>query len=172
MSWKITIISGGQTGAGRAALDFAIKNEIPYGGWCPKGRCALDGPLASEYQLRETPSDEYLERAEWNVRDSDATVVFTLSEKTSGIWKKTLSLAKKQKKSCVHFHRGILAVAEKLLQFCQKHEVRRLHIAGSNEDAEAGIYEWVLATLEKAKATAEYQSKFGFHHAYHERAQR
>lgn len=160
MSWTLTIISGGQTGTGRAALDFAIQNEIPYGGWCPKGRIALDGPLAAEYKLRETPSEEYLERAEWNVRDADATAVFTLADKPSGIVKKTLSLAKKQKKPFVHFHRGILAVSEKLLAFCHKHDIRRLHVAGSNEDAEPGIYAWVLATLQKAKSTLEDELKF------------
>lgn len=45
MNWTIIIISGGQTGADRAALDFAIKHGIPHGGWCPQGRKALDGPL-------------------------------------------------------------------------------------------------------------------------------
>jgi hypothetical protein len=73
------LVSGGQTGADRAALDVAILHGFAHGGWCPKGRLALDGVLGGQYQLRETPSARYLQRTEWNVRDTDATVVFTFS---------------------------------------------------------------------------------------------
>ena len=75
----LKIISGGQTGADRAALDFAIKHRVPHGGWCPAGRLAEDGPIASRYQLNETPSLDPAQRTEWNVRDSDATVIFSLT---------------------------------------------------------------------------------------------
>ena len=61
------IVSGGQTGADRAALDFAIKHGIPHGGWCPKGRLAEDGSLDLRYQMQETPSQGYVQRTEWNV---------------------------------------------------------------------------------------------------------
>ena len=61
------IVSGGQTGADRAALDFAIKNKIPYGGWVPKGRIAEDGPIAEKYDLKEMPTDSYHARTEQNV---------------------------------------------------------------------------------------------------------
>jgi hypothetical protein len=50
----IKIVSGGQTGADRAALDWAIKNGISHGGWCPKGRRAEDGPIDAKFQLKET----------------------------------------------------------------------------------------------------------------------
>ncbi len=53
------IVSGGQTGADRAALDFAIKNKIPHGGWVPKGRLAEDGPLPAKYKVKEMPTDSY-----------------------------------------------------------------------------------------------------------------
>ena len=72
------IISGGQTGADCAALDFAIEHGIPHGGWCPGGRLAEDGPIDARYQLKETPSANYTQRTEWNVRDSDGTVVFSI----------------------------------------------------------------------------------------------
>jgi predicted Rossmann-fold nucleotide-binding protein len=78
---QITIISGGQTGADRAALDFAIEHGIPHGGWCPRGRIAEDGPIPLCYSLRETPSRRYAQRTEWNVRDSHATVVFTIGDR-------------------------------------------------------------------------------------------
>jgi Circularly permutated YpsA SLOG family len=160
MSWKVIIISGGQTGADRAGLDFAIKHNIPHGGWCPKGRKALDGPLDEKYKLKETPSDDYPERTEWNARDSDATVVFTLAEKPSGGSKKTITLAKKHKKPCLHLHRGILAVPDKLVAFLDKHHpVRKLNIAGSRESKEPGLYDWVMNVLERTKVSLEEREK-------------
>ena len=71
------IISGGQTGADRAALDFAIKMKIPHGGWIPKGRLAEDGPLPEKYQLLEMSTTSYPKRTEQNVIDSDATLILS-----------------------------------------------------------------------------------------------
>lgn len=69
------IISGGQTGADRAALDAAIEAGIEHGGWAPRGRRAEDGIIAPQYRLSETPDADYAQRTEWNVRDSDATLI-------------------------------------------------------------------------------------------------
>lgn len=69
------IVSGGQTGVDRAALDTAIRLGIPCGGWCPRGRFAEDGQISPAYPLEETPSRDYAERTLWNVRDSDGTLV-------------------------------------------------------------------------------------------------
>jgi hypothetical protein len=63
------VISGGQTGVDRAALDAAMAVGLAVGGWCPRGRRAENGPLPERYPLRETPSAEYRVRTEWNVRD-------------------------------------------------------------------------------------------------------
>ena len=70
------IMSGGQTGADRAALDFALKFFKPHGGWVPKGRLTEDGPLPEKYQLREMPTTSYPARTEQNVIDSDGTLIF------------------------------------------------------------------------------------------------
>ena len=60
------IVSGGQTGADRAALDWALEHSIPHDGWCPRGRLAEDGPIEARYNLQETPSSNYPQRTEWN----------------------------------------------------------------------------------------------------------
>jgi hypothetical protein len=69
------VVSGGQTGVDRAALDAARAAGIPCGGWCPAGRAAEDGAISDAYPLRETPSADPAQRTAWNVRDSDATLV-------------------------------------------------------------------------------------------------
>ena len=87
---SITIVSGGQTGADRAALDWALTHGVECGGWCPKGRKAEDGPIDAKYPLKETSSSSYLQRTEWNVRDSDATVLFSILPALSGGSKRTM----------------------------------------------------------------------------------
>lgn len=83
------LVSGGQTGADRAALDWALSHKLPCGGWCPKGRKAEDGAIEAKYPLKESPSASYLQRTEWNVRDSDGTVLFSLASELTGGSKKT-----------------------------------------------------------------------------------
>jgi hypothetical protein len=79
---RLKIVSGGQTGVDRAALDVAIERGIDWGGWCPKGGWAEDAPappgiLAHYPRLRETPDSHPLQRTEWNVRDSNASLIIT-----------------------------------------------------------------------------------------------
>ena len=78
------IVSGGQTGADQAGPDWALAHNVGCGGWCPKGRKAEDGPINPEYPLKETPSDSHIQRTEWNVRDSDATILFSIEPTLTG----------------------------------------------------------------------------------------
>jgi hypothetical protein len=78
------IISGGQTGADRAALDFAIKMEIHHGGWISKGRLAEDGPLPSKYNLKGMRNKSYPKRTEKNVVDSYGTLIVAHGRLTGG----------------------------------------------------------------------------------------
>ena len=78
------IISGGQTGADRAALDFAIRWKIPHGGWLPRGRLAEDGPLPDKYRLDEMPSESHAARTQQNVIDSDGTLIIARGKLTGG----------------------------------------------------------------------------------------
>jgi hypothetical protein len=146
------IISGGQTGVDRAALDFAIEHGIPHGGWCPRGRLAEDGEIESGYELRETPDVAYPQRTEWNVRDSDGTVIFTAAPELTGGSALTRDLAVGCGKPCLHLSKerdGIAAVA-KLRQFIQRHKIKTLNVAGprlSTEPAARAFASQVLEAL-------------------------
>lgn len=78
------ILSGGQTGVDRAALDVALALGIPCGGWCPKGRRAEDGPIDPRYPLRETSGPDPSERTRRNVADADATLILASRPLTGG----------------------------------------------------------------------------------------
>lgn len=78
------IISGGQTGAERMALDWAIRIGYQHGGWCPRGRAAEDSRIPDDYWLRQTRSSAGMECVEKNVTRSNATAVFTSSAKPHG----------------------------------------------------------------------------------------
>ena len=78
------VVSGGQTGVDRAALDAAMSAGLAIGGWCPKDRRALDGAIPPKYPLRETPGRSYHVRTLWNVRDSDATLIVCIHKPTGG----------------------------------------------------------------------------------------
>lgn len=72
---RLRVISGGQTGVDRAALDVALELGLPCGGWCPAGRRAEDGPIPARYPLTETAGADYAERTRRNVVEADATLV-------------------------------------------------------------------------------------------------
>jgi len=92
------IVSGGQTGADRAALDVAFELGFATGGWIPRGRLAEDGVVPQRYKgLVEADSDRYERRTELNIRDSDATVVFAFGPPTGGT-ALTVRLARSQGK--------------------------------------------------------------------------
>jgi hypothetical protein len=160
----ITIISGGQSGADRAALDFAIDHGLPHGGWCPRGRRAEDGPISPQYQLKETPSHRYALRTAWNIRDSDATVVFSISCETSGGSRLTLELAHQMGKPALHLSRksaedvagntssnaAIARASDLLRTFVALHNVQRLNVAGPRVSQEPEVGQFVRDVLRAA----------------------
>ncbi len=145
------IVSGGQTGVDRAALDFAIEHGIPHGGWCPRGRLAEDGAIEPDYVLKETPDDAYPQRTEWNVRDSDGTVIFTVSSNLTGGSALTRELAVEHGKPCLHLskERDAETAATKLRQFIQRHQIRTLNVAGPRLSTEPGARAFASTVLEK-----------------------
>lgn len=151
---KLKLVSGGQTGADRAALDFALAHGIPHGGWCPKGRRAEDGPIDAKYQLKETPRRSYIQRTEWNVRDSDGTVVFSIAPALIGGSKKTVLLAQKHGKPVIHISRdgGPVPPNQALLNFIREHRISNLNVAGTRASEEPEIAAFVKAVLSKTIA--------------------
>jgi hypothetical protein len=145
------IVSGGQTGVDRAALEVALELGIPFGGWCPKGRLAEDGPIPSRYPLQETPSDIYAQRTEWNVRDSDGAVILTRGRPTEGT-AFTIEMAAKWKKPFLVIdlgpdsspHQDLRGAA---LSWITQHNIRVLNIAGPRESKCPGIYNEAMEFL-------------------------
>lgn len=148
----LKIVSGGQTGADRAALDWAIGRGLEHGGWCPLGRKAEDGAIPPRYQLTETPTDRWEQRTEWNVRDSDGTVIFTVSETLTGGSLTTVEFARVFGRPCLHLSRlvdGELA-SVKLRRFVSEHRIRVLNVAGPRASGEPGVGQFVTASLDTA----------------------
>jgi GNAT superfamily N-acetyltransferase len=145
------IVSGCQSGADRAALDFSIEHGISHGGWCPHGRKAEDGTPA-RYQLKETPSSDYVQRTEWNVRNSDGTVILTIAPILKTGSKKTFQLAQRLNKPVLHIWRdgGPASPARALLRFIQDHQIKVLNVAGPRASKEQDVYEFVKQVLQEA----------------------
>jgi hypothetical protein len=142
------IVSGGQTGVDRAALDLALELGLPCGGWCPKGRKAEDGPIAPCYPLRETPSDDYAQRTEWNVRDSDGTLVLTVGPPTEGT-AFTVAVAARLKKPCLVVDLAEPMQADSVRSWLARHRIKALNVAGPRESKSPGIYQKARTALEK-----------------------
>jgi hypothetical protein len=143
------IISGGQTGVDRAALDVAMEVGIPCGGWCPKGRRAEDGRIPEHYPLQEASSKEYPLRTRLNVEDSDGTLVLTAGSPTGGT-ALTLKLARQLHKPFLLVDLARDANPSALRLWLRENHIGVLNIAGPREGESSGIYEQASAFLRKA----------------------
>lgn len=141
------IVSGGQTGVDRAALDVARRHGISHGGWCPRGRRAEDGSIPLEYDLSETPSGDYAQRTEWNVRDSDGTLIVTRGRSSEGT-EFTVECAKKYDRLLliVDLSEGTPDMSD-VSQWIADHEIQVLNVAGPRASEVPGIYEEAAAVL-------------------------
>ena len=126
-------------------MDWAIANDIAHGGWCPKGRLTEDGVIAEKYELTETPAPEYSQRTEWNVRDSDATVIVSRAARLTGGSLFTMERAAAQRKPCLHLS-GLLDAPEnagQLRDFIQRNGVKILNVAGPRASGEPQVGEFI-----------------------------
>jgi hypothetical protein len=144
------IVSGGQTGADRAALDRAMAHGIAHGGWCPRGRRAEDSTLDACYELRETDARSYRERTRRNVIDSDGTLVLNLGELDGGTLQ-TLRIAEQLGKSyrLVPLDSGVREDdVREVRRWMSEHGIATLNVAGPRESKRPGIYGLTQAFLD------------------------
>ena len=149
------IVSGGQTGVDRAALDVALQLGVACGGWCPRGRLAEDGVIPDHYPLIETPSAEYAQRTEWNVRDSDATLILFRGALKGGS-ALTERLAAQYRRPCLTIDLAGAVDTAAVAGWLRGHQVRVLNVAGprqsDNEDVYAPAATLLLALLSESES--------------------
>ena len=144
------IISGGQTGTDRAALDAAIELGIPHGGWVPKGRLAEDGPISDKYQLKEMPTVSYDARTEQNVIDSDGTLIISHGELSGGS-AYTRKMAMKHGKPWYHADLNKLPTFQAAMiseDWISKNSIEILNVAGPRHSKDPAIHGLVTVILE------------------------
>lgn len=132
------IVSGGQTGVDRGALDAAIWLGIPHGGWCPQGRRSEDGPIPECYQLMETQQRDYSVRTERNVVDSEATLVLYENELSGGT-AFTVRMAKKHRKPLLVVDLNEPVDSREVLDWLINESIEVLNVAGPRESSRDGI---------------------------------
>lgn len=152
MKPALKIVAGGQTGVDRAALEWALGNGVPHGGWCPKGRKAEDGVIPPQFQLRETGSDNYSIRTRRNVRDSGGTVIFSENAELTGGTQETAEFAKETGKPLLRLvsSMGVDEAAAQLNAFLQEHRIVVLNIAGPRASEEPNACAFVKTVLSQA----------------------
>ena len=145
------IVSGGQTGADRAALDVAIRLGIPHSGWTPKGHLAEDGPLSERYRLQEMQSDSYPARTEQNVIDSDGTLIIARGKLTGGSdYTRKMTLKHKRQLLGIDLHLiGHFDAASLAASWIRMQHVKVLNVAGPRASEDRQIYRDVVIILEQ-----------------------
>ena len=144
------IVSGGQTGADRAALDFAIEYGYPHGGWAPRGREAEDGRIPPKYQLTELPDGGYRQRTRRNVEDSDGTLIVNMGELDGGTLATRIFAEKAGKPYYVAQvdDEATDEMAASVLAWLRAHHIKTLNVAGPRESKRPGIYQQTTALLQ------------------------
>jgi len=148
------IVSGGQTGVDRAALDVALALAIPCGGYCPKGRRAEDGPISTRYPLTETDGPDYPERTARNVREADGTLILTRGAPRGGT-ALTREIAERHAKPCLVIDLDSAADPRSIGVWLARQGIRTLNIAGPRESTNPGIYRQAHDFLQRALAAQE-----------------
>ncbi|MEA1950215.1 MAG: putative molybdenum carrier protein [Planctomycetota bacterium] len=146
------IVSGGQTGVDRAALDAAIALGIEHGGWCPRDRLAEDGTIPAVYKLCETASGNYARRTQQNVLDSDGTLIFYHGTLGGGTLL-TANLANRRNRPLLKVDldefpaEDVDRIRGGVLQWLQANHVATLNVAGPRESQLPGIQQEVFELL-------------------------
>ncbi len=148
------IVSGGQTGVDRAALDFAIRRGIPHGGFCPKGRRSESGRIAAKYRLTECASPEYAMRTALNVAHSDGTLILTRGRPEGGT-QRTVFLCREYGKPTLVIDLDRKLQAADFTAWLREHGIQTLNVAGPRESKQSGIGRQAKAALEALFAAVD-----------------
>jgi hypothetical protein len=140
------VISGGQTGVDRAALDAARAAGLACGGWCPRGRVSESGPIDQRYPLTETTSTDPARRTELNVRDGDGTLIIAPAPLTGGT-ALTRRIADRCGRPCLVVDPGDDAAAASIRRWLHENDVHTLNVAGPRESERPGIHALALDLL-------------------------
>jgi hypothetical protein len=143
----VRIVSGGQTGVDRAALDAAMAFGLECGGWVPRGRRAEDGRLPERYPMREARRNSYRERTRLNVRDSDGTLILTHGP-ALGRTGLTAVFAQQLGKPCLLLDLDIDPDTAVICDWLRQHRIRVLNVAGPRESTCPGIHMQTMVLLE------------------------
>jgi 3-methyladenine DNA glycosylase AlkC len=142
------LISGGQTGVDRAALDVALDRKLDCGGWCPAGRKAEDGRIPAHYPLRETEAKTYAQRTRFNVRDSDGTLILCRGPLTGGTGL-TAETAMQTGKPLLVIDLHQKLDLSRIEKWIARHKIKALNVAGPRESTQPGIYREAAALLRR-----------------------
>jgi predicted Rossmann-fold nucleotide-binding protein len=134
------VVSGGQTGVDRAALDAALKAGIPIGGYCPAGRLAEDGRVPDHYPLVEMAEGGYAERTEQNVIESDGTLILNMGTLSHGTLL-TAEYAEKHGKPCLTLEMDDTPTTAIVTEWLNRNDIAILNVAGPRESKSPGIYQ-------------------------------
>jgi Circularly permutated YpsA SLOG family len=143
------VISGGQTGVDRGALDAALSVGTPCGGWCPAGRRAEDGTIPARYPLTELSGAGYEERTRKNVEDSDGTLIITFG-RASGGTARTIEVCEKLARPHLIVDAASVPLVESVsqtVQFVTTESIRQLNVAGPRASGEPRGYEFAYALV-------------------------
>ena len=143
----LKVISGGQSGVDRGALDAALALGFSCGGRCPKGRLAEDGPIDPKYPLVESTSSRYQDRTEQNIIDSDATLIIT-GGRLEGGTRLTMELALKHDKPCVIIDLRQPTSIDQIASQLTALQVKTLNVAGPRESKQPGIAQQAQELIE------------------------
>lgn len=147
-SKNFKIISGGQTGVDRAALDFALSNDIACAGWCLQMREAEDGVLPIRYPLTESYSSDPMVRTELNVTDSDGTLILIVEDMDKGT-QQTYDFAHLHAKPVFVWRIGVNRNFNQFDNWLEKNKINTLNIAGPRESSQPGVYSEALNTMDQ-----------------------
>ena len=149
---KVKIISGGQTGVDRAALDAALECGVDLGGWCPEGRLSEEGVIPDVYPVQELPEAGYSERTRQNIIDSDGTAIVYFGQPHGGTMQ-TIEFCIQSQKAYILIDAEVFSVgqaAKSVLHFIEEYSISTLNVAGPRASDEPRAYRYAKDVIVSA----------------------